>query len=194
MEVLLEIDKQIFIWLNNLHVSWLDMPVFWLSETLTSLPIYILLLYILFKEYKKYVWLGLLAIALLITLSDQTTSGFMKPYFQRLRPSHEPELKNKVHLVYEPNGNLYKGGQYGFASSHAANTFAVAMFFFLLFRRKIKYIALIFVWSFLISYTRIYLGVHYPLDILVGASIGILFAILMYYIYEQLITKLGYKS
>lgn len=194
IETILEIDKQVFLWLNGLHNTWLDSPMFWLSETWTSLPVYLFLLFILFKKYKKYVWTGLIAIALLITLSDQTTSKFMKPYFQRLRPSHEPALENKVHLVKESNGNFYKGGQYGFASSHAANTFAVAMFFFLIFRRKYKYMALIFLWSFLVSYTRIYLGVHYPLDIIVGALLGILFATLLFYIHKHLTKKLGFSS
>lgn len=194
IEFILEIDKQFFLYLNSLHTNWLDIPMFWLSETMTSLPVYIYLLYILYKTYKKHIWVSLISIALLITLSDQTTSGFMKPYFQRLRPSHEPELEGKVHLVRESNGNLYKGGQYGFASSHAANTFAVAMFFFLVFRRKFKYISLIFVWSFLVSYTRIYLGVHYPLDITVGALVGILFAISISYIHQNLISKLLLKK
>lgn len=91
----------------------------------------------------------------------------MKPFFARPRPSHEPGLAGLLHLV-----NGYKGGAYGFASSHAANTFGVAMFIYLLFRSRYAWISAIFVWAAVMSYTRIYLGVHYPGDIFAGALVG----------------------
>ena len=93
----------------------------------------------------------------------------MKPYFERLRPSREPSLAGLVHLV-----DGYKGGVFGFASSHAANTLGTATFFFLLFRATKKWIVWLFVWAVVMTYTRISLGVHYPGDILVGGTIGIL--------------------
>jgi undecaprenyl-diphosphatase len=95
----------------------------------------------------------------------------MKPYFTRLRPSHEPSLEGLVHLV-----EGYKGGTYGFASSHAANTFGTAMFLYLLFRIKKSWIVWLFPWAAFVSYTRIYLGVHYPGDIVGGAGVGLLCA------------------
>jgi undecaprenyl-diphosphatase len=93
----------------------------------------------------------------------------MKPFFARLRPSHEPGLQNLVHLV-----NGYKGGLYGFASSHAANTFGTATFVWLALKPFMRWSGLIFIWAVVMTYTRIYLGVHYPGDILVGALFGIL--------------------
>jgi undecaprenyl-diphosphatase len=97
----------------------------------------------------------------------------MKPFFGRLRPSHEPELEGLLHLV-----DGYRGGLYGFASSHAANTFGVAIFIWLSLRKHYRWIGVIFIWAILMSYTRIYLGVHYPTDILVGAIIGSLCGLL----------------
>jgi undecaprenyl-diphosphatase len=96
----------------------------------------------------------------------------MKPYFARLRPSQEPYLQAFIHIV-----NGYKGGKFGFASSHAANTFGVATFFFLLSGKKRKWMVLLFPWAALVTYSRIYLGVHYPGDIVVGALIGMLAAL-----------------
>lgn len=113
--------------------------------------------------------LVLSGVALTIILSDQITTGLMKPYFARLRPSHEPSLEGMVHLV-----NNYKGAMYGFASSHAANTFGTAAFLWLLFRKSKPWMAWLFLWATLVSYTRIYLGVHYPADIVVGGLVGIL--------------------
>lgn len=106
---------------------------------------------------------------LTILLADQITSSIMKPYFARLRPSHDPALNGLLHLV-----NGYKGGLYGFASGHAANTFGIATFFWLLFRSRYNWIGLLFLWAVAVTYTRLYLGVHYPSDILVGGTIGIL--------------------
>jgi undecaprenyl-diphosphatase len=92
----------------------------------------------------------------------------MKPFFARLRPSREPSLEGLVHLV-----NGYTGGKYGFASSHAANTFATAFFFWLLFKDRYRWVWVLFVWAVVMTYTRIYLGAHYPGDILVGMLIGL---------------------
>ncbi|HYF70286.1 MAG TPA: phosphatase PAP2 family protein [Ohtaekwangia sp.] len=172
---LLEIDKDLFLYLNGLHAEWLDYPIFILTNTVAWVPLYVLLLYLIIKEHKKQSWIFFVGIAITIVLSDQVTSSLMKPYFERLRPSREPELQGLVHTVQN-----YIGGRYGFASSHAANTFGTATFIFMLLRKTYWWIILIFLWALFVSYTRIYLGVHYPGDILAGACVGACFGFLFY--------------
>lgn len=180
IDQLIEIDEQLFLVLNRMHESWLD-PVMWLfSKTEASIPLYVLLLFHLYKVYREKTWTILLFVALLIIMTDQFTSGLMKPFFERLRPSHEPSLTGMVHIV-----NGYSGGSYGFASSHAANTFGIAMLLSCLLRKEKPWISWVFLWAAFVSYTRIYLGVHYPGDILVGALIGILFGWLVFKLYVR---------
>lgn len=169
IEWLIERDKELLVYLNSFHTPWMDPVMFWLTKTMVWFPVYAFMLYITFKYFKKDAWIILVGIALTILLTDRITSGFMKPFFERWRPSREPTLQGLVHLV-----NGYTGGKYGFASSHAANTFAGAMFFWLIFRHKFTWIWTLFIWSSVMTYTRIYLGVHYPGDILVGLLIGLL--------------------
>lgn len=169
MYELLELDKKILLWLNSFHSPGADSVMILMTKTIFWLPLYIVLAYLLFKRFKVEGWFVLAAAGLSILLADQITSGFMKPFFARLRPSQEPDLVGLIHLV-----NGYKGGLYGFASSHAANTFAIAFLIWRVFKDISPWTALLFLWAFVMSYTRIYLGVHYPGDILVGALVGIL--------------------
>ena len=186
---LIEIDEQLFLILNRMHDSWMD-PVMWLfSKTEASIPLYAFLLFHIHKVYKEKTWGILLSVGLLILMTDQFTSGLMKPFFERLRPSHEPSLEGMVHLV-----NGYSGGSYGFASSHAANTFGIAMFLNCIIKKEKPWISWLFLWAAFVSYTRIYLGVHYPGDILVGALIGVLFGWLVFVLYfriRKMIEKRG---
>lgn len=181
MEKLLELDREILIYFNNHHVPWLDPVMLFITHTFTWLPLYLFLLYLVIKDYKKEAWIVLVGIAVTILFADQITSSFMKPYFARLRPSQEPTLVGLLHHV-----EGYKGGMYGFSSGHAANTLATATFFWLVFRKTRKWIALLFPWAILMTYTRIYLGVHYPTDILVGGTIGILCAFIGYSVFKWL--------
>jgi undecaprenyl-diphosphatase len=180
IETLLEADKDLLLFFNGYHVPWLDPIMLVLTKTIAWLPLYLTLIFMVVKDFQKDSWRVLIVVAFTILLTDQITSSLMKPYFERLRPSREPELVGLLHLV-----NGYRGGLYGFASSHAANSFGVAMFIWLIFRKSRQWIWILFVWAVLITYTRIYLGVHYPGDILVGAIIGIGCAVFSYYLYKR---------
>jgi undecaprenyl-diphosphatase len=124
-----------------------------------------------------------LAILLTIVLCDQFTSAFMKPYFVRLRPCYEPALEQMVHVV------AGCGGQYGFASSHAANAFGFASIVWFLLKDTYRHLGWLFVWAALVAYSRVYLGVHYPGDIIAGSLLGWLFGWLVFLIYQFAIKK-----
>lgn len=168
LEYLKELDRELLLFFNSFHASWLDPVMLLITKTIFWLPLYGFLLFLVIKNFKKDSWIILIGIVVTIVLADQITSSFMKPFFARLRPSREPTLQGLVHLV-----NGYTGGTYGFASSHAANTFATALFIWLLFKDKYRWIWTLFVWAVVMTYTRIYLGVHYPGDIFVGMLVGL---------------------
>lgn len=164
------VDTQLFLWLNGLHVGWLDKIMVSITETWPWIPLFILLIFMVFKQYGKRGWWVLLTVALVLLCSDQLSAHVCKPLFHRLRPCFNPELEGLVHL---PKG--LPGGRYGFVSSHAANTFAVAAFLTPVLRKSHKHVGWwLFAWAFISSYTRIYIGVHYPGDIVGGAALGII--------------------
>lgn len=174
-------DKQLLLWLNGFHNSFWDPVMWWTSSAPFWIPFYLILMFILVKYRKsdvqmetfKQVLLIIGSIAVAILLADQISSGFFKPFFERFRPSHSPDLIGQVHLLADPNGSIYKGGLYGFVSSHAANSFAIAWFVAALLKSRRSWLIMMF-WASLVSYSRIYLGVHYPGDIIGGAIIGML--------------------
>jgi undecaprenyl-diphosphatase len=177
LETIVQWDKELFLTLNGLHSSWMDHFMWLMSETLIWLPFYALFLFFLVRNKKSGSILLLLFFALLIVFADQIASGVFKPLIGRLRPTHEPELAGLVHIV-----NNYRGGHFGFFSSHGANVFAFAGFSLFLVRNPI-YSVVILLWAFLVSYSRIYLGVHYPMDIFCGALFGFLSSIGFYQLY-----------
>jgi len=172
-ETLLDWDTKLLIWLNSFHYSALDPVIYLCSQTWFWIPLYVFLLWLVIRDYKRDAWIVVGAIAVTIVVTDQVTSSLMKPFFERLRPSHEPALANLLHFVRDRSGEIYLGGLYGFSSGHAANTFGTATFFFLLMRKSHRWLYWLYLWAVLMTYTRIYMGVHYPGDILTGACIGI---------------------
>jgi undecaprenyl-diphosphatase len=168
IEKLRTIDEDLFLWLNSFHADWLDPIVFQLTQTVTWFPFYAILIYLIYRADSKGIWWVLGGAAITILISDQVTSGLMKPFFERLRPCHEERWDGVIHNY----GRC--GGLFGFVSSHSANTFAIATFLNLRLRDKMPYLKWMFLWAFVVSYTRIYLGVHYPSDIFLGAVIGII--------------------
>ena len=172
----MNIDTYILLWINGHHTEWLDQLMWWVSQSVTWIPLYIVLVGLIIYRYRswKIVMAILLAFALAVGLSDFISSGILKPLVERLRPTHEPSLAPFLHIV-----NGYKGGMYGFCSSHAANTLACALLFMFVYKNKITTSVLI-VWVAINSYSRIYLGVHYPTDIMAGWIIGCATAALAY--------------
>lgn len=175
-EAILQADSSIFLFFNSLHTPIFDVLFYYISNRFVWIPFYLLLAFFLFRRYNKKTWLLLAAIVCSIFLSDQSCN-IIKCTVERPRPSHEIELAGKVHLVMRPDGKLYKGGKFGFPSSHAANSMALAIFVITFLTRRKKILsALMLCWTLMISYSRIYLGVHYPSDIIVGWCIGALWS------------------
>lgn len=175
MEYLKSLDTELFLLLNGWHNSFFDPVMYWLSNKLIWIPMYLLIVFFIIKRYKMRGVLMLFFVGLVIALCDQTASGLLKNTVQRLRPSHEPALAGLIHL-----SKAGPGGLYGFASSHAANVFGLATYLYFVLGTKFRYLKYwLFLWAFAVAYSRIYNGVHYPGDILVGAFIGIIFGFLM---------------
>jgi len=178
----MNLDSTILLWINGHYADWLDWLMWNISRATTWIPLYVLLVGLIVWRYHtnwKAIVCILLGFAVAVGLSDYTCSGILKPLVCRLRPTHEPALAGMVHLV-----NGYTGGLYGFCSSHAANTMAVAMLFSLIWRNKIATAGLI-TWVALNCYSRMYLGVHYPTDILCGLLIGSAWSLLVYAILRR---------
>lgn len=183
IEKILDLDSYLFLYLNNLGSQYYDNFWIFLSRTEANVMFYLLVLiaYIYSinnKKRTKILFHLIIAIAILITISDQTSNLF-KDSFQRLRPCYNELISDSLRLVKDSCG-----GRYGFFSAHASNSFSLAIFFGLLLRSSNKLLILLFaIYAFLISYSRIYLGVHYPIDILVGTIFGTINAIVLYKIY-----------
>jgi undecaprenyl-diphosphatase len=177
-------DTDLFLFLNGLHADWLDPIMFFISGNFNWVPLYIIIAIFFYRKYGGTRTLFLIAgIALCVLFADRISAGFFKPVFERLRPSREPAIEGLVHTI-----NGYKGGLFGFVSSHAANNFAIIVFTLLVIRNKYYTIGMLFL-ACLISYSRIYLGVHYPLDIICGTLLGVAVGIGVYYLHQFALRK-----
>ena len=187
---MIKFDTELFLFLNGLHAGWLDPVMIFISGKLTWTPFYLVLLYLVIKNYKKQSILIIIGIILLIVCSDQISSGVFKPLFERPRPCHNEAIKD---LVYLPNGHC--GGAYGFISSHACNVFALAVFMTNILKRYCRKIGwVMFVWASLVAYSRIYMGVHYPGDVIVGAAVGAIIGIVIFKVYNVISHRLGRQA
>jgi undecaprenyl-diphosphatase len=169
IEFLNEVDTRLLLFLNGLNNSFFDFLMYWISYKFTWLPLYIFFLYLLIRKYKlKALWI-MLFVGLLITFSDQFSVMF-KNHFLRLRPCHNEEINFLIHTVKDKCG-----GRFGFVSSHAANSFSLAIFLIPFLKSYSQRLPILLIaWATIVSYSRIYLGVHYPGDILGGALMGIM--------------------
>lgn len=171
------LDQQFFLFLNSFNSPFWDQVMSIISGVITWVPLYLVILIVLGFKYKRKFLVLILVIIIAVTLSDQV-SVLIKNGVHRLRPCHEPSLEGLVHLV-----KGYCGGKYGFVSSHASNSFMVATFCLLLIRRKWFSYSMI-IWALIVGYSRIYLGVHYPGDVICGSLLGILIGWSVYKLYE----------
>ena len=176
LEQLLFFEKDLFFLLNGSDSVFLD-HFFWLySYKWTWLPFYACFLFVfIYKKNWKEIIFVLLAVTLVILLCDQIASGFFKPVFQRFRPTHHPDFQEHLDLVFGYKG----GGRYGFISSHAANAFGFATFTSLLFRNKF-FVVTMMIFAIINGYSRVYLGVHFISDVVVGSLVGILVGYVVY--------------
>ncbi len=172
LQNILDLDQELFLYLNSFYNDFFDTIMLMVTRKETWVPFYLIIVFFLVKNYRSKSVFILIFLALTIFASDQI-SVLIKETVQRLRPVHEPAIEHLVHNV------LRKGGLYGFVSSHAANSFAILIFTAKIFKNRSYFLLLLF-WAVILSYSRIYSGVHYPLDVLGGAVLGWFFGVVFY--------------
>lgn len=184
LEKIIDLDKSLFVFLNNLGSEPFDAIWLLITNQFNWLPFFLLLLYITYKNIgRKKTLVVLLILAVMITFSDQITN-LIKNNVQRLRPCNDEELSGLIRVVKDSD-------TFSYFSGHAANSIAAMMFVFLILRQNYKYTYLIFLYPFIFAYSRIYLGLHFPLDIISGYVFGSLVGILFYTIYKKITDKIS---
>lgn len=185
LEWLESLDGKLLLLLNSFHSPFFDFIMYYISKIWVFFPLFIYWVYLLYKKFtgKKFIFV-VLSIGLLIALTDQSATQ-TKESVKRYRPTKHLEIGPQVHVV-----NDYRGGDHGFFSGHAANTFGLATFLFLIFRGQSAWLSSsFFIFAALSSYSRIYLGVHYPADILVGTLVGIFWAFIVFLLFQKVLSR-----
>ena len=180
-------DHWLLLSINSLNNSVFDEIMWGISSPLFGIPFYILFAIIFYKRFgikNAIILCGFVLLALII--SDLTAKYCFKEFYERYRPSHNTLINEQLHYYLKANGDFYIGGKYGFISSHASNMFSIATMVFLIVGKTQKWLFwLLLIWASLIGYSRIYLGVHYPSDVLIGAMVGCAIAGILYYLSKQ---------
>lgn len=178
LEKLVDVERDLFFALNGSDSVFLDNVMWCYSNVIAWIPLFLFLIYTIFyKTPRREAILIVVFIVLLFVACDQISSSVFKPFFHRYRPTHHPDFENLVDIV-----NGYRGGQFGFISGHATNSFGLAVFLSLVFRNRWVTLSTL-LWAIINAYSRIYLGVHFISDILAGAIVGTLIAVLLYEFY-----------
>lgn len=183
LDFLLHLDRTVFLYLNNLGSEQWDGLWLLITKQLNWIPIFLIFFYLIFKHYGwRHALLIIGMVALLILITDQTTNQFFKFRFERLRPGSDPALEGLMRAVKTSH-------TFSFISGHASNSMAACFFLYTILKSRVKYIKIMFLWPLIFAYSRIYLGLHYPGDILVGYIWGILMALLVLQLYKFLREK-----
>lgn len=181
IEFLKNIDREILLFFNGIGANEVTDVMMWnISAHWFWVPVMLTALYYIIKDYKKKAWIPIIFVIICFTLTDQGSTQF-KYFFERYRPSHNLELQGLLHHV-----NNYKGGLYGFFSGHAASSFGLFAITSYFIKRK-HYTYIVLFWAIIVSYSRIYLGVHYPSDSVVGLIWGLSSAFVLFSIYKKFI-------
>ena len=180
---LLQWDEDLFLLLNGAGSESFDSFWVFISSTRSAIPLFIFIIFLVVKKHGKSFWQGLILILIVVSLADLSSVHCFKNVFMRLRPSHAPELADQIRLL------VSKGGLYGFVSSHAANFFAIAGIVSALLSER-KYLPyLLYSWATLVAYSRIYVGKHYPLDVIGGALLGFVIAKVIWCFFKKIKEK-----